>query len=121
MTDDTNSRKLKFTGSCKLSNAALAEIYHLTEEELSDEELASVGLERNSLIDDYRHLHEMWLLSQKAQAKPEPAKLKKSYDLIWVNQLIHRFMELNGSRGEAMDIVVNSLTKFHKKRDNTQN
>nr|XP_017012032.2 uncharacterized protein LOC108067506 [Drosophila takahashii] len=57
---DPKSRKLKFAGCCHLKDEALARLYRI--DRLTDEELASVGLQRSSLIDDYRHLHEMSLM-----------------------------------------------------------
>lgn len=56
------SRKLKFAGCCLMSDKQLEQHYKLYR--LSDEELASVGLQRSSLIDDYRVLHEVSQLRQ---------------------------------------------------------
>ncbi|EDV49511.1 uncharacterized protein LOC6554064 [Drosophila erecta] len=59
---DPKSRKLKFAGICKLNNEELSSLYRI--DQLTDEELASVGLERSSLIDDYRLLHELSMMKQ---------------------------------------------------------
>ncbi|XP_064538944.1 uncharacterized protein LOC135428777 [Drosophila montana] len=56
-TNDVEKQKLKFTGCCSLTDGELSKLYNL--DMLTDEELAAVGVERYSLIDDYRHLHEM--------------------------------------------------------------
>ncbi|XP_039492436.1 uncharacterized protein LOC120452338 [Drosophila santomea] len=60
---DSKSRKLKFAGICRMNNEELSSLYRI--DQLTDEELASVGLERSSLIDDYRLLHELSLMKQK--------------------------------------------------------
>ncbi|EDW96934.1 uncharacterized protein LOC6536650 [Drosophila yakuba] len=60
---DPKSRKLKFAGICPMNNEELSSLYRI--DQLTDEELASVGLERSSLIDDYRLLHELSLMKQK--------------------------------------------------------
>ncbi|XP_046867221.1 uncharacterized protein LOC124460452 [Drosophila willistoni] len=59
--------KLLLSGSCTLSDDELAEQYNL--DKLSDEELASVNLDRKSLINDYRYLHE---LSEQKKTVKEP-------------------------------------------------
>ncbi|XP_016980107.1 uncharacterized protein LOC108045330 [Drosophila rhopaloa] len=60
--DGGKLRKLKFAGCCHLKDEALARLYRI--DRLTDEELASVDLNRSSLIDDYRHLHEISLMRQ---------------------------------------------------------
>lgn len=69
--DKATSRKLKFAGICRLKDETLERLYNL--DRLSDEELASVGLTRKSLIDDYRHLHELSMLREREQEKRRPA------------------------------------------------
>ncbi|XP_043655282.1 uncharacterized protein LOC122621484 [Drosophila teissieri] len=77
---DPKSRKLKFAGICLLNNEELSSLYRI--DQLSDEELASVGLERSSLIDDYRLLHELSLMKQKenevARSRPQAQTCKRS-------------------------------------------
>ncbi|EDV34766.2 uncharacterized protein Dana_GF21491 [Drosophila ananassae] len=68
--DKATSRKLKFAGICRLKDETLERLYNL--DRLSDEELASVGLTRKSLIDDYRHLHELSMLREREQEKRRP-------------------------------------------------
>ncbi|KAH8349431.1 hypothetical protein KR067_012045, partial [Drosophila pandora] len=68
--DKATSRKLKFAGICRLKDETLERLYKL--DRLSDEELASVGLTRKSLIDDYRHLHELSMLREREQEKRRP-------------------------------------------------
>lgn len=62
LASDPNSRKLKFAGICKLNNDELSSLYNI--DKLTDEELASVNLDRSSLIDDYRLLHEVSQMKQ---------------------------------------------------------
>ncbi|EDV45770.1 uncharacterized protein LOC6551112 [Drosophila erecta] len=69
------SRKLKFSGICKLSDEELAHLYKI--DELTDEELASVDLERSSLIDDYRHLHELSMMWQEKNKAEPPSNLSE--------------------------------------------
>ncbi|XP_017074952.1 uncharacterized protein LOC108110399 [Drosophila eugracilis] len=76
---DPKSRKLKFAGCCHLKDEALAGLYRI--DQLTDEELASVGLERTSLIDDYRHLHEVSMMRQRenrSQAQALDLKIIRS-------------------------------------------
>ncbi|KAH8419704.1 hypothetical protein KR009_001301, partial [Drosophila setifemur] len=70
--NDRELRKLKFAGCCLLKDEALERLYKI--DRLTDEELASVGLQRSSLIDDYRHLHEMSQLRAKEQALNRPRR-----------------------------------------------
>ncbi|KAH8290080.1 hypothetical protein KR044_009624, partial [Drosophila immigrans] len=91
------NQKLKFTGCCSLSDSELSKLYNL--DILTDLELTSVGVDRTSLIDDYRHLHEMSqlremerlpLLSRRFVSKLKRPKFKSprkptkpfSYDLL---------------------------------------
>ncbi|KAH8294463.1 hypothetical protein KR018_008817, partial [Drosophila ironensis] len=69
--NDNKLRKLKFAGCCRLKDDALERLYKI--DRLSDEELASVGLQRSSLIDDYRHLHELSQLREE-QEKNRPLR-----------------------------------------------
>lgn len=75
----SEERKLKFIGCCTLTDNELSRHYNL--DLLTNSELASVGLERKSLIDDYRHLHEMSQLHEPKQvtsiSKPFVSKLKR--------------------------------------------
>ncbi|XP_017045916.1 uncharacterized protein LOC108091306 [Drosophila ficusphila] len=70
--DDSKLRKLKFAGCCHLKDEALARLYKI--DRLTDEELASVGLQRSCLIDDYRHLHEVSLMWEQERYPDRPAK-----------------------------------------------
>ncbi|EDW42598.1 uncharacterized protein LOC6606815 [Drosophila sechellia] len=84
LASDPNSRKLKFAGICKLNNDELSSLYNI--DQLTDEELASVNLDRNSLIDDYRLLHEVSQMKQiekEANSIPvaAPAEQAKSMEL----------------------------------------
>ncbi|BFG00339.1 uncharacterized protein DMAD_00364 [Drosophila madeirensis] len=65
----TNPRKLIFHGCCKLTDEELSERYKLNE--TTDEELASVGLNRQEVIDSYRVMDEVSIL------RGEPSLLKK--------------------------------------------
>ncbi|KAL7743762.1 hypothetical protein ACLKA6_016822 [Drosophila palustris] len=75
----SENQKLKFTGCCSLTDNELSKLYNL--DVLTDAELASVGVERGSLIDDYRHLHEMSQLHELEQlpsiSKRFASKLKR--------------------------------------------
>ncbi|XP_016935115.1 uncharacterized protein [Drosophila suzukii] len=104
---DPKSRKLKFAGCCHLKDEALARLYKI--DRLTDEELASVGLQRKSLIDDYRHLHELsqmrkWengvrparpaqthrsRFSRMPQFRLQEYKPVKLYKFQLLNQLVH--------------------------------
>ncbi|XP_023030954.1 uncharacterized protein LOC111518474 [Drosophila willistoni] len=67
--------KLKFSGCCKLTDDQLSEVYNL--DLLSDEELASVNLERKSLVDDYRHLHELSMAHEQEQERIKQLELEQ--------------------------------------------
>ncbi|XP_043660183.1 uncharacterized protein LOC122624607 [Drosophila teissieri] len=69
------SRKLKFSGICQLNDEELEHLYKI--DKLTDEELASVDLERSSLIDDYRHLHELSQIWQKENKAAPPSSLSE--------------------------------------------
>ncbi|XP_033169471.1 uncharacterized protein LOC117146935 [Drosophila mauritiana] len=87
------SRKLKFSGICKLTDEELSHLYKL--DELTDEELVSLGLERGSLIDDYRLLHEVSMMRKleneaaKPPNPPEPPKLASLSEWELHDQLQH--------------------------------
>ncbi|KAH8395988.1 hypothetical protein KR222_000855, partial [Zaprionus bogoriensis] len=66
------NKKLKFSGSCSLTDSELSTLYNL--DALTEDELASVGIERSSLIDDYRHLHEQALLHDAMKRQPMPSQ-----------------------------------------------
>ncbi|KAH8289209.1 hypothetical protein KR054_001734, partial [Drosophila jambulina] len=53
----TQSRKLKLIGCCHLTDRQLEQHYKL--HYTTDEELATVGLQRSSVIEDYRLMHEI--------------------------------------------------------------
>ncbi|XP_017870168.1 PREDICTED: uncharacterized protein LOC108618600 [Drosophila arizonae] len=72
-TIDINKQKLKFKGCCKMSNSEISKFYNL--DVLTNAELASVGVARDSLIDDYRHLHELSQMRKQQQCKPKMPKL----------------------------------------------
>lgn len=55
-----------------MTNSEISKFYNL--DLLTDAELASVGLARDSLIDDYRHLHEV---SQMREQKCKPKMTKR--------------------------------------------
>ncbi|XP_062140887.1 uncharacterized protein LOC133849058 [Drosophila sulfurigaster albostrigata] len=95
--NDCNKHKLKFTGCCSLSDSELSKLYNL--DNLTDVELSAVGVDRTTLIDDYRHLHEMSQLremerlsslSRRFVSQLKPPKFKSprqpqrafSYDLL---------------------------------------
>ncbi|XP_020805380.1 uncharacterized protein LOC110181823 [Drosophila serrata] len=63
------SRKLKLIGCCPMTDKQMEEHYKL--HHISDDELATVGIQRSSLIDDYRLMHE---ISQKRQLKLKQEK-----------------------------------------------
>ncbi|EDW75301.1 uncharacterized protein Dwil_GK20100 [Drosophila willistoni] len=75
MNASKDKRKLVFAGCCTLSDDELAELYNL--DLLTDEELASVSLERKSLIDDYRHLHELSMLRQQEEEREKERELER--------------------------------------------
>nr|NP_572149.2 uncharacterized protein Dmel_CG15375 [Drosophila melanogaster]AAF45916.2 uncharacterized protein Dmel_CG15375 [Drosophila melanogaster] len=87
------SRKLKFSGICKLTDEELSHLYKL--DELTDEELASVDLKRSSLIDDYRLLHEVSMMRQmeneaaKPPNPPEPPKPPNPPERPKARKLLH--------------------------------
>ncbi|EDW53209.1 GM12322 [Drosophila sechellia] len=87
------SRKLKFSGICKLTDEELSHLYKL--DELTDEELVSLGLERGSLIDDYRLLHEVSMMRKleneaaKPPNPPEPPMLASLSEWELHEQLQH--------------------------------
>ncbi|XP_034657490.1 uncharacterized protein LOC117894488 [Drosophila subobscura] len=75
----TNPRKLIFHGCCKLTDEELSEHYKLNE--TTDEELASVGLNRQEVIDSYRVMDEVSILRGdpsllKKKPEPEPEIVK---------------------------------------------
>ncbi|XP_068158946.1 uncharacterized protein [Drosophila tropicalis] len=104
MNASKDKRKLVFAGCCTLSDNELAELYNL--DLLTDEELASVALERTSLIDDYRHLHELSMLwkqeeerekERELEHKREKAELEsrgRKYGFKLLNQLIKKVFEM---------------------------
>ncbi|SPP89147.1 uncharacterized protein LOC117590786 [Drosophila guanche] len=76
-----SARKLIFHGCCKLTDEELSERYKLNE--TTDEELASVGLNRQEFIDSYRVMDEIsilhgepQLLKKKPESDPEAKPLK---------------------------------------------
>ncbi|KAH8323132.1 hypothetical protein KR074_005583 [Drosophila pseudoananassae] len=74
--EKATSRKLKFAGICRLKDETLERLYNL--HRLSDEDLATVGLTRKSLIDDYRHHHEMSLQRQREEEKRRSQRQSRS-------------------------------------------
>ncbi|KAH8265931.1 hypothetical protein KR038_005576, partial [Drosophila bunnanda] len=70
------SHKLKLIGCCHMTDMQLEQHYKL--HHISDEELASVGIQRSSLIADYRLMHE---ISQQHQLKMKREKRPNINDL----------------------------------------
>ncbi|KAH8376304.1 hypothetical protein KR200_001381, partial [Drosophila serrata] len=70
------SRNVKLLGYCLLTDRQLEHYYKL--HLISDEELATAGVDRSSLIDDYRRMHE---ISQKRPASEDIAKQVKELQL----------------------------------------
>ncbi|XP_017087990.2 uncharacterized protein [Drosophila bipectinata] len=74
--EKATSRKLKFSGICRLKDETLERLYNL--HRLSDDDLATVGLTRKSLIDDYRHHHEMSMQREREEEKRRSQRQSRS-------------------------------------------
>ncbi|KAH8245538.1 hypothetical protein KR032_011582, partial [Drosophila birchii] len=73
---NSQSRKLKLIGCCLLTDQQLEQHYKL--HHISDAELTAVGMQRSSLIDDYRLMHE---ISQMHQLRVKREKRPNTHDL----------------------------------------
>ncbi|KAH8304104.1 hypothetical protein KR059_000704, partial [Drosophila kikkawai] len=69
----TRSQKLKFIGCCHLTDKQMEQHYKL--HYISDGELASVGMQRSSVIDDYRLMHEISQMHQQDLRRERAQKL----------------------------------------------
>ncbi|EDW25985.1 GL14197 [Drosophila persimilis] len=67
-----NQRELVFHGCCKMTDEELSEHYKV--DQMTDEELASVNIDRQAMIDSYRVMHEVSML----RGKPSHTLKKKT-------------------------------------------
>ncbi|TDG42506.1 hypothetical protein AWZ03_011075 [Drosophila navojoa] len=132
-TTDINHQKLKFKGCCKMSNDEISKFYNL--DILTDDELASVGVARDSLIDDYRHLHELsqireQQLQQQQQRKPRlpkafiskikkpnfksPRKASKTFQYDLLNKFFRCMQSESAGFCRFMEQDLNIITDFQR-------